>query len=291
MSDNESLVRRVQEGNSAALEQLYYKNIGLIRAACNKYGSGMETEDLEQECFFAVNSAAHYFQEGQSSFAAYLWYWLRHTILRYREASSSVHIPAQQRELAIKYDRIMSDFQKLCGRDPSERELAVLLEVGVDKVNAIRAASKAIRPASLDKLIDQEEGITLGDTIADGTDMESDVITSIYNEELAAALWSEVNRLSSKQSEAIRAHYQDGKTFKEIGDERGITAAGAECTVKEGVAKLRRGKSGKRLRQYLDIYSEGVRRYSVKRFQRTGYSVTEVAAFKIMKEEQDEGQI
>lgn len=82
------------------------------------------------------------------------------------------------------------------------------------------------------------EGLSVGDTLAAKDELEA-LEERITAEQIASIIWESIKILSENQHKAIRLHYKDGKTYKEISEILGCSCGSAGQLVKHGLSKLR----------------------------------------------------
>ena len=272
---NEELIREYKAGNMAALQDLYFFNKGLMHQAYQRYGAGLEAEDVLQECFFAVATAADLYNEGMGSFAHYLTYWLKARVIRYREECGGVvRVPGYQRDRIRKYKRAIADYQKQNGRDPTGRELAALLDLTADQLEQVRKDALALETVSTSQPVGEEEGNVLEDLLPADDDAIGDLLDQVDAEQLAKTLWEVVDSLPEKKAAVIRSRYKDGHSLRECSEQLQLSAERVRQIEKEALCDLGRGQRAARLMPWA-IYNEGVKGTGLHAFQKSGTSVQE----------------
>ena len=286
---NEELVALIQADTDRTdnLESLYVKNMGLLIALCKRYGAGEDIDDLLQESYFSVETAAKmYDQTSENSFSSYLGLWVRQGIIRYRENNGSpVRIPVHQHQRIRQYRRTMNLFQTEYGRDPSRAELAAALGLTVDRIEDLRSDLRFLEMRSLNELI-SEEGDELSELGPGDVDIEEEVTNRVYIEELRGALEQAIDYLTAQEAAVIRGRYLsegDRMTFRALADDMEKSPAQIRQLELSGMKKLRSGKPRKILRRYVDVYSLGIHGTGVNRFRQTNTSATEYAALKLVE--------
>ncbi len=92
---------------------------------------------------------------------------------------------------------------------------------------------------SLDTPLPETDGLTVGDMIADNTDVEREAVKSAWRRELGKALDSAMSVLDDKQATVIHMEYYEEKSFREIGEALGITASAARQLSRKAFERLR----------------------------------------------------
>lgn len=274
---NEELVTLIQNGDREKLGDLYQQNKGMIYTFCRRYGGGEELEDLAQECYFAVETAARLYDPGKEiNFSTYLGLWLRQVILRYRmNLGGSVRVPVGQRERIMKYQRLMNSFRLSLGRDPSAAETVVMLQLTPDKIGQLQQDVKLLDLYSLNDIVGEET--ERGELIPAAGDFEENVTDQILNEELRQDLEQAIDALKEKEAAVIRARFFDNRIQKEIGEELRVNCSYVSALERSALRKLGRSRL---LREYAKIYGLSFKG-TAERFRQTGTSTTEYAAMRL----------
>ena len=116
-------------------------------------------------------------------------------------------------------------------------EFASVAGVRTSKIDPLTRALSLEQPAKGDP-----DGLTIGDTIAAEDELE-ELDERISAEQIADIIWESIKILSEKQHKAIRLHFKNGKTYKEIADLLGCSVGSASQAVRYGLYKLRTGKA------------------------------------------------
>lgn len=129
----------------------------------------------------------------------------------------------------------------------------------------------------------EEEGITLGDTIADPQDQFAQTEERIYTRQLHEDIEKSLEQIPDKNAEVIRSRYFDGKTLAQIGEAHGVSIETIRQRERQALRELR-GPKGKRLQAYReDILSGAYRGSGLSRYRDTGTSSTEYTAMKLIE--------
>ena len=288
---NEELVIRIQQGGDRReeLEELYKQNRGIIAKIVNRYHGSEDEEDLFQEAYFGIATAAELWKpEEGASFATYAVYWIRQVLRRYIDnCGNLIRIPVHQKDRIILYRKTIAGFRREFGRDPFPLELMRALGVSFGQLQDLIKDAQALKVRSLAEEIG-EDGETLQEVIADPEDRIEAVLDRIEREELSALLWSLVDALEEQQAHIIRERYQGGKTLQECGDEIGCTREKARQIEAKAMRELRKRNTRNKLRPYLDVYSIGVHG-SLNSFRYSFTSSTEYAALCLIDRDTSEG--
>ena len=140
----------------------------------------------------------------------------------------------------------------------------------------LNSAKSFDRPVYADE---NDNDITLGDLTADPRDHFGELEEQVYNDELHAALDAEIETLPSRQSDAIRLKYWQGKTLKEAGEIMGISPPAVHVHQKEGLINLRRPKHRHKLEAFLDYSTPFYSHVGINAFNRNHESAVERLVF------------
>lgn len=268
--------------------QIYHRNLSLIRKIAGKYSAYAENEDLEQEGYFGIMTAADLYDHGAgATFASYAYLWIRASMRRYIDnGGSAVRIPSNRRNSIIKYGRLVSDYEKSLGRTPTDNELMKLLGIDRYKLEELKSDSYRLRIRSLDEPVGED--FTLGDTVPDGADFEENVIEVEDNKQLALILWAEVAELEEDEGQVIRKRFESALTLRETGEALGMTADKARLLQDHAIRKLRKSK---RLKAYREDYILSHAFYGgLGRFNHTFTSATEKTAIDLITRSDSYGE-
>ena len=286
-SSNEVLVKVFQEVPSPAdrneiLGILYTKNIDLLRKIALRYSAYESSEDLIQEGFFGLKTAAEsYDHDQETTFASYAYQWIRAAMRRYLDnCGSCLRIPANKRDMIIKYSKICDNFMMKFGRLPSDFELMRLLVISHEQLERLKLDKAMLKIASLDKPLSnvEDDSVTLGDTLEDGNNNITEIIEIKDNEKLSLILWHEVDALEPQQAEIIRKRYQGNATLEEVGKAMNLSPGKIRCIQAKAMRQLR---ASKKIKVYAEEYiASAYRATGLRSFINTGTSATERAAIK-----------
>lgn len=280
---NEQLVIRIQAGDNMAenMLQLWQQNRGYINKIVKAYREYGEEDDLQQEGYLGLSEAViHYSQEEETSFITYASYWIKQKILRYIRKNSTVRLPDPIYARIRDYNRTVSEYEQLHGKKPSEHEVCHSLNISKEMLENTKKAALMARIESLDVPIGEEGDGSLYDLLPNSGDEEEDILSKIQHEELCAVLWPTVDSLPERQSETLRARYQQNRTLKDIAQEKKVSLETIRQYEQKGLRELRKTHRQRMLRPFWEeqIYSMGLKGNGVNKFNTTWTSSTERAA-------------
>ena len=231
----------------------------------------------------AVN---HYNPDEGVTFLHYASYWIKQSIVRYIKSNGTVRLPEHIQERIRKYNGIVQEWQQDYHRSPSDEEICYFYGVSEKMLDKVHKARIMAQIGSLDVPVGEETENTLYDLLPSPTDSTEQSLDKIYAEQLRAILWSMVEELPGNEPEIIRKRYREELTFKEIGQQLGISVEAVRQWEKKGLRELRKPSKARILREFLEdgwIYNSALHGNGVSSFNRTWTSSTERAALKSLE--------
>lgn len=277
---NEELVREIRAGHNKTknMEQLYNQNLPLIRKFIKPFTCYEPEPDLLQQSFFGLLEAVNHYESSENVlFMTYAKFWIQQDIRKYLEDNGSlIRIPSYKRQEIIKYKQFIRNFAREQGRTPTTEEIADFLGISEKETQNIQTYSKSIE--SLDRpLTSDDEDFTVGDTVADGSDMEQDIVDRLHDAAVSRELWDIVRAYTDDmQGQVIRAYFHDGKSLTEIAREYGVSMERIRQVKATGLRKLRRHKALNEIKQKCEVVEASLFRTSFASFKHRGSSVESV---------------
>ena len=223
---NEAIVELIQNGQgdrSDLLGTLYEQNRGLIQIICKRYSRGGDFEDLMQEAYFGLETAARlYDSEHGAGFMRYASFWIKSVVVRYLDNSGDViRIPVHQRQRILNYNRAVSRFMASEGRDPSPKELEELLSITGEQVEELKRDAQLLQTGSLTEITGED--LELMDSIPADYDLEGEALEKYDQEKLSRLLWSLVDELKDQEKEVLRLRFQEAASLSKTGEAMGVS--------------------------------------------------------------------
>ena len=283
---NEQLVVLIQnaEDRSENLAALYGQNVGLLVKIALPYTGRCELEDLLQEGFLGMMTAADLWEQRAGvSFMGYAVFWIRQRIQRFYENNATlVRLPSYWHDRIRRYKREVEALRHAFGREPSSAEVAASLEVDVKEVEALKKAAQALEMVSLDSPIGEAGDAVLGDAVADPCDPIDDVIEAVQREELHEAVERVLEDLGGREAAVIRETILEDRTLKDVSGELGISTERCRQLKQKALQELRKSRYKRELEPFVErLANESISRSSLGYFKTTQTSAPEWAAIKI----------
>ena len=248
------LAQRIRAGDRIALEKLTRANLRFVVSVAKQYqNQGLSLPDLINEGNLGLIKAAEKFDETRGfKFISYAVWWIRQSILQaLAEQSRIVRLPLNQVGSLNKINKAFSKFEQENERRPSPEELALVLDIPVDKVADTMKVSG--RHISVDAPFVEGEDNSLLDVMINDDSPNAD--RALINESLS----KEIERvlaftLSDRERDIVKKFFGIGvteMTLEEIGDEFGLTRERVRQIKEKAIRKLRPNSKSKLLKSFL----------------------------------------
>lgn len=263
---NEELIERLQAagegtpGAAAIMGELWGQNIRLVRLIVHRE-TGLNRgepgfEDMEQQAYFGFHAAAYAYDptEGRA-FSTFFPWRIKYELHRYYERGGfTIRIPAFMRRRLKKCMETRRQLEAETGRAVSYEAALTSMGLPPSAIAGTLAALRKLETASLDaEAYGSEDGdsVSLLDKLADGADIEADVIERVWQQELHAALMSALQDVPEDTAAVIVRHYFHGIPFCRISEEKGLTRQTLHERKTAAFQTIRAGRYGAELAEFM----------------------------------------
>lgn len=249
------LAVRIKQGDALALEKLTKANLRFVVSVAKQYqNQGLSLSDLINEGNLGLIKAAQRFDETRGfKFISYAVWWIRQSILQaLAEQSRIVRLPLNKVGLSNKISKAYSILEQEYEREPSSDELASLLEINTEEIEATMGV--AMRHVSVDAPFQTGEENTLLDVLVNPNSRGTDSQVT-YSESLRMEIERSLNTLTERQKDVIKLYFGIGVphqlSLEDIGEHFGLTRERVRQIKDKAITKLRSTSRSKLLRKYL----------------------------------------
>ncbi len=227
--DEKDLAKRVERGDEEARRRFIQANLRLVVSIAKRYvnrSPNLSILDLVQEGNIGLSRAVDKFDYRKGfKFSTYATWWIRQAITRaLADQSRTIRIPVHMVETISKYTQAKRRLQQELGREPLVEEIAVEMELPVEKIRHIQKISQEV--VSLESPVgDSDEDSTLSEFIPDEKNLTPAQVAqqTLLREKIKEILVD----LPPREQKILDMRFglQDGitRTLEEVGKEFGVT--------------------------------------------------------------------
>jgi RNA polymerase primary sigma factor len=237
------LAARIKKGDKKAREQMIKANLRLVVKIARDYeGIGLPLLDLISEGNIGLMKAVERFDPKKGGkLSTYGSWWIKQSIKRaLANQSKTIRLPVHLVDKISKMRRIGMRLQEELGREPTDEELADELDMTPVRVRQMRLA--AIRPASLDAPIGDDDSNNFSDVVED--ENATSPYDNLEDKTVTDMLQDMVKHLDPREATILRYRFGlDGgteKTLEEVGQKFGVTRERVRQIQNLALRKLRK---------------------------------------------------
>jgi len=237
------LAARIKKGDKKAREHMIKANLRLVVKIARDYeGIGLPLLDLISEGNIGLMKAVERFDPAKGGkLSTYGSWWIKQSIKRaLANQSKTIRLPVHLVDKISKMRRMAMKLQEMLGHEPTDEELADEMGLTASRVRQMRQA--AIRPASLDAPIGDEDSNNFSDVVQD--ENATSPYDNLEDKTVTGMLQDMVKHLDEREATILRFRFGlDGgseKTLEEVGEKFGVTRERVRQIQNLALKKLRK---------------------------------------------------
>lgn len=253
--DEVLLARRIKEGDEEALKILIESNLRFVVSVAKQYqNQGMNLNDLINEGNIGLMKAAAKFDETKGfKFISYAVWWIRQSILQALiEQPRMIRVPMNKAIFYQKITKAISDFEQINFREPTNEELAEILDAKPEELSSLRASLSF--HVSTDQSVGEDEETTNLDLLEDFSVEPPD--TLLINESMKTDILNALHHLTEREKKILCLYYglnedRQGHNLDEIAHKMELTRERVRQLKDKSLRKIKKGILKNNLNTYL----------------------------------------
>jgi len=237
------LASLIKKGDKEARSLMIRANLRLVVKIAHDYANlGLPLLDLISEGNIGLMKAVERFdpQKG-GKLSTYAAWWIKQSIKRaLANQSKTIRLPVHLVDKISKMRRVSMQMSEELGREPTDDELADEVGMAVGKVSQLKTI--AIRPASLDAPISEDDTTAFGEIVGD--DAAQTPFELLRDKNLQEEVGDLLTVLDEREKKIIFSRFGlDGgkaRTLEEVGRKFGVTRERIRQLQNIALSKLRR---------------------------------------------------
>jgi len=221
------LAKRIRRGDKSARDHMISANLRLVvKIAMDYKDFGLPLLDLISEGNIGLVKAVERFDPRKGGkLSTYAAWWIKQSIKRaLANQSKTIRLPVHLVDKISKMRRTAMALTEQLGREPTDEELAIELQIPTAKVAHLKSVS--VRPASLDAPIGEDgDSGTFGEIVGD--DNAVSPFEGLRDRSQNSDLHAMVDSLDKREAEIIKLRFgldgRDELTLEEVGQKFHVT--------------------------------------------------------------------
>jgi RNA polymerase primary sigma factor len=221
------LAARIRKGDQAARQHMIQANLRLVvKIAMDYRDFGLPLLDLISEGNIGLTKAVDRYDPSKGGkLSTYAAWWIKQSMQRaLANQTKTIRLPVHVVSTISKLRKTSRALTEELGREPTDEELALELNLPVRKVSHLRSVS--VHPASLDApLGDAADSSSLGEIVSDENAISP--LDQLSEKNLSSDLNEVVNSLDAREAEIIRLRFglagKNELTLAEVGKKFNVT--------------------------------------------------------------------
>ena len=237
------LAAKIKRGDKKAREHMIKANLRLVVKIARDYENlGLPLLDLISEGNIGLMKAVERFDPAKGGkLSTYGSWWIKQSIKRaLANQSKTIRLPVHLVDKISKMRRTAMKLHELLGHEPTAEELAQ--ELGISPARVTQMQTAAIRPASLDAPVGDDDSHNFSEIVQDESafspyeQLEDKTVTDMLQEM--------VKTLDEREATILRFRFGlDGgkeRTLEEVGEKFGVTRERVRQIQNSALRKLRK---------------------------------------------------
>lgn len=237
------LAARIRQGDLEAKSRMIRSNLRLVVKIARDYSNlGLPLLDLISEGNIGLIKAVERFDPSKGGkLSTYAAWWIKQSIKRaLANQSKTIRLPVHLVDKIAKIRRVALQMTEELGREPTDEELAEELGLTAAKVSTLKTA--AVRPASLDATIGDDDSTELIEIVGDAE--AQDPFEMLRDKNLHDEVGDLLGILDERERRILNSRFGlDGstpRTLEEVGEKFGVTRERIRQLQNIALGKLRR---------------------------------------------------
>lgn len=255
-----SLAKRIMKGDKAARDHMISANLRLVvKIAMDYKDFGLPLLDLISEGNLGLIKAVERFDPDKGGkLSTYAAWWIKQSIKRaLANQSKTIRLPVHLVDKISKMRRTALALTEELGREPTDEEIAIELQIPTSKVAHLKSVS--VRPASLDAPIsDDGDSASFGEIVGDENAV--DPHASLSERSRNSDLHAMVESLDPREAEIIRYRFgldgRDELTLEEVGVKFKVTRERVRQLQNLALSKMRRAMASHEAQRTVEEIAE-----------------------------------
>src|ERR1700722_9504688 len=237
------LAARVKKGDQKARAWMIQANLRLVVKIAHDYSNlGLPLLDLISEGNIGLMKAVERFDPAKGGkLSTYGSWWIKQSIKRaLANQSKTIRLPVHLVDKISRMRRTAMKLQEILGREPTDEELAE--EIGISAMRVAQMRTAAIRPASLDAPIGDDDSNNFAEVVQDENAFTP--YEQLEDKTVVHMLRDLVKNLDNREATILNARFGlDGgneKTLEDVGAKFGVTRERVRQIQNIALRKLRK---------------------------------------------------
>lgn len=237
------LAAKIKKGDKEARVRMIRANLRLVVKIAHDYANlGLPLLDLISEGNIGLMKAVERFDPAKGGkLSTYAAWWIKQSIKRaLANQSKTIRLPVHLVDKISKMRRVALQMSEELGREPTDEELADEIGLSSSKVSQLKTV--AIRPASLDAPISDDDSTEFGEIVGD--EDAATPFEMLRDKNLQIEVGDLLSVLDEREKKIIFARFGlDGgkpKTLEDVGKKFGVTRERIRQLQNIALMKLRR---------------------------------------------------